>query len=824
MPLLTLARYTSASFKSLDPDCKGLEIMKYTRDLATLQMKDVGLVGGKNASLGQIIGNLSTKGIRVPGGFALTAEAYRLHITENKLKKPLQDTLKLLPKGYSLKALQKVGKQARLLIEQAPLPDVIEREIISAYEQLCLTAKQKNCSVAVRSSATAEDLPDASFAGQQETFLNVTGAKNVVAACKKSMASLFTDRAIVYRIEKKFDHFAVALSVGVQLMVRSDKASAGVMFTIDTEGGFKDALVIASAYGLGESVVQGDVVPDEFHVFKPMLAQGKRPLIKKELGAKERERVFARGKSSVSVKKVSPARAQKFSLTDDEIFELAQYGMIIEDYYSKLRGSWCPMDIEWAKDGINKKLYIVQARPETVHAQKFTDEQVLEMYSVQGSKNAPIISRGQSIGGMAATGIARIINTPKEADTVKKGDIIVTTMTDPDWVPVMKRVAGIITQSGGRTCHAAIVSRELGIPAIVGAHDALKSIKDGQEITMDCSAGAEGVVYGKKLAVSVKKISLKTLKKSPVPIQVNMAAPDRAYQTAKLPVVGVGLARLEFIISNQVRIHPMGCVRPQAIKDAKTRTLLKQLTASYKNPQDFFIKKVAEGVGMIAAAFYPRPVLVRLSDFKSNEYRNLVGGSWFEPIEENPMMGLRGAARYTHELYAPAFELECKAIKYAREQMGLTNINIMIPFVRTLTEAQKTRELLKKHGLSSGDQGLQVYMMCEIPSNVILLEQFAKYFDGFSIGSNDLTQTTLSVDRDSGLLASIFDERDPAVMFMLQAAIEAAKRAKKPIGICGQAPSDHPDIAAFLIKHGISSLSLNPDSVLPFMMAYSEKK
>jgi len=797
--------------------------MNYIRDLATLKMEDVGLVGGKNASLGQMIGNLSKQGIRVPGGFALTAQAYRLHIEENNLKEPLKKALQGLTKNYSLKILQKVGNQARSLIANAPLPLIIEEELSAAYEKLCKKTGQKNCSVAVRSSATAEDLPDASFAGQQETFLNVCGSQELLKACRESMASLFTDRAIVYRIEKGFDHFAVALSVGIQCMVRSDKASAGVMFTLDTETGFKDALVITSSYGLGESVVKGDVVPDEFHVFKTTFAQGKRPIIKKELGTKELERVFARGKKAVAIKKVLVKRAQKFSLTDEEVLELSGYGMVIEKHYSSLRGSWCPMDIEWAKDGIDGKLYIVQARPETVHALKANTENAIETYTVHDKKGTPVLVVGQSVGDKAASGIARIIKNPQEADSVKKDDIIVTKMTDPDWVPVMKRVAGIITQSGGRTCHAAIVSRELGIPAIVGAHDALTKIKNGQQITMDCSTGSDGVVYGKRLPITIKNISFKQVKKSKTAVFVNMAAPDKAYQTARLPVDGVGLARLEFIISNQVRVHPMGCVFPQKVTNAKERALIKQLTSSYASPQDFFVKKVAEGVGMIAAAFYPRSVLVRLSDFKSNEYRNLIGGSTFEPIEENPMMGLRGAARYTHRLYAPAFELECQAIVHARTTMGLTNINVMIPFVRTLSEAKNVQQLLKKYGLVSGKDGLKLFMMCEIPSNVILIEKFAEYFDGFSIGSNDLTQTTLSVDRDSGLLASIFDERDPAVLYMMKEAIAGAHRANRPIGICGQAPSDYPEIAEFLIEQGIDSLSLNPDSVLPFIANNAEK-
>jgi len=793
--------------------------MNYIRKFENLRLKDIPLVGGKNASLGQMIGNLKKQNIRVPGGFALTAQAYWLHITENNLLPQLKAALKPLKGKPSLRAIQIAGKKARKLIATAPLPEILVKQITSAYKQLC-SKRGENCSVAVRSSATAEDLPNASFAGQQETYLNVRGVKELLEACRNSMASLFTDRAIVYRTEKGFDHFAVALSVGVQQMVRSDKASAGVMFTLDPETGFKDSVVISSSYGLGESVVKGDVVPDEFHVFKTTLQKGNKPLIKKQCGSKLHERIFGNKKDAIQLKEVSKKRAEQFSLTDEELFELAEYGMVIETYYSKLKKIWSPMDIEWAKDGIDGKLYIVQARPETIHALKKDGEHILETYSVKNKRLAKVLVTGESIGQMAATGRACVITDPSESSKVKKGDIIVTKMTDPDWVPVMKQSAGIITQSGGRTCHAAIVSRELGIPAIVGAQGAIRKIKHGQHITLDCSGGAKGVVFEGKLPLSIKKIPLKKIKKLPTSVLVNIAAPDRAYQIAKLPVDGVGLARLEFIISNQVQVHPMACVDPEKAGNAQVKKFIKSISIAYKNPQEFFVHKVAEGVGMIAAAFYPRPVLVRFSDFKSNEYKNLIGGNVFEPVEENPMIGLRGASRYMHESYAPAFRLECKALRYVREVMGFDNVNVMIPFVRTITEAKATLALLKKQGLVSG-KNLKIYMMCELPSNVVLIKQFAKLFDAFSIGSNDLTQTTLSVDRDSELLASVFDERDPAVKYMLEAAITGAHKAKRAIGICGQAPSDHPEIAKFLIKHQIDSLSLNPDSVLPFLMRYS---
>lgn len=794
--------------------------MNYVRRFATLSLQDIALVGGKNASLGQMIQDLKKNKIAVPDGFAITAQAYWLHIRENNLQSTLYKTLKPLKKGVSLQTIQKAGKKARDLIKKAPLPKLLETQIIKAYDEFCELLGQKNVSVAVRSSATAEDLPDASFAGQQDTFLNITGAKSLLEACRKSMASLFTDRAIAYRIEKGFDHFAVGLSVGVQQMVRSDKATAGVMFTVDTETGFKDVVVINAAYGLGESVVKGDVVPDEFHVFKTTFEQGKKPLIKKTCGSKEIERIFSTGKNPITVKKVTTKRSMQYCLTDEQVFELTGYALTIEKHYSALKGSWCPMDIEWAQDGIDGKLYIVQARPETIHASKGTAHE-LKNYSVAGTEKAKVLATGQSIGQSAVTGRVRIIKSPREIKKVKVGDIIVTRMTDPDWVPVMKKAGAIITESGGRTCHAAIVSRELGIPAIVGAHDVLKKIKDGTLVTVDCSQGSAGIIYAGILPISVKTVALRTLKKVPVSVLVNIAAPDRAYQVSQLPVDGVGLARLEFIITNQVQVHPMACVKNNKIKDAALKKQVAQLSAGYKSPQEFFVANVAQGMATIAAAFYPRPVLVRFSDFKSNEYRNLIGGSYFEPIEENPMIGLRGASRYQHPLYAPAFELECKAVAYARDQMGLTNINVMVPFVRTVAEAEKVVELLKHNGLVSGQKGLQIYMMCEIPSNVILIKEFAQLFDAFSIGSNDLTQTTLSIDRDSGLLASIFDERDPAVKYMLQTAIEGAHKAGKKIGICGQAPSDYPEIASFLIEHNIDSLSLNPDSVIPFLLRYS---
>ncbi len=621
----------------------------------------------------------------------------------------------------------------------------------------------------------------------------------------------------MYRLEKGFDHFAVGLSVGVQYMVRSDLASSGVMFTIDTESGFKDAIVITSSYGLGESVVRGEVIPDEFHVFKKTFEQGFTPIIKKECGSKKTKKIFKPKSSGIVTKVVPIAQAQQFSLTDKEVLELASFGLIIEKHYSKLKNGWSPMDIEWAKDGKDGLLHIVQARPETIHAPQ-QQAHTVTSYQVKKTAQSKVLIKGQSIGQKVAQGPVRVVASIHDIDKVKQGDILVTYMTDPDWVPVMKRAAGIITESGGRTCHAAIVSRELGIPALVGAAGCLKVLKDGQQVTLDCSGGSEGYVYEGILPVKTTHSELTTIKKAPVSLYVNIAAPDQAYKTSQLPVDGVGLARLEFIITNQLRVHPMAFIEPHKVTDTKTKKILKALTVSYSNPHEFCVEKIAQGVGTIAAAFYPRPVLVRFSDFKSNEYRGLIGGSYFEPIEENPMMGLRGASRYYSPLYEPAFKLECEAIRYAREKMGLTNINVMVPFVRTPQEGGKVIEILRSQGLVSKKGGLQIFMMCEIPSNVILLEQFAQHFDGFSIGSNDLTQTTLSVDRDSGLLAPLFNEKDPAVLWMLEQAVTRSRKAKKPIGICGQAPSDHPEIAQLLIQWGITSLSLNPDTVIPFLM------
>ncbi len=795
--------------------------MRFCKNFKDICLEDSALVGGKNASLGQMINDLSKKNIKVPSGFAITVDAYWYYLDNAGARSLLQNIFSPLhdcQKNVDLKILQKTGKKARLLIKSLDIPSEISEEIYKAYKFLSQEAGTKDCSVAVRSSATAEDLPDASFAGQQDSYLNIKGFQSLLSAYKNCLASLFTDRAIAYRIEKGFDHFSVGLSVGVQLMVRSDLACSGVMFTIDTESGFKNSVIITGSYGLGESVVQGEVIPDEFHVFKPTLLQGYNAIIKKDCGLKQTKRIF--GKSQIKpvlVKNVLKKDAQKYCLSDFEVMQLARMAIVIEDHYSALKGGWSPMDIEWAKDGLSGEIYIVQARPETIHSldggvHSFT------RYHLKNSSQAKVLVTGQSVGQKIAIGKACLVASIDDIEKVKEGDVLVTRMTDPDWVPVMKKASAIITENGGRTCHAAIVSRELGIPAIVGATGALKKIKHGIGITVDCSSGSEGKVYDGQLEIYKSDTVLSSIKKSKVEVNVNIAAPEFAYSLSKLPVDGVGLARLEFIITNGIQVHPMACASPHLITHQNILKKVDYLSRNYLSPADFFVHNVAQGVATIAAAFYPRPVLVRFSDFKSNEYRGLLAGDLFEPDEENPMMGLRGASRYYHSLYAPAFQLECKAMHYVREVMGFTNVNLMVPFVRTVEEGKKVIDLLAQQGLKSQKNGLKIYMMCEIPSNVLLIEEFAQYFDAFSIGSNDLTQTTLSVDRDSGLLTALFDERDPAVMMMLQMAIQGAHKAGRKIGICGQAPSDHPAIADFLINCGIDSLSLNPDSVLPFLM------
>lgn len=824
--------------------------MKYIAFFDHIQLKDIAEFGGKNASLGEMIQTLHAQGIRVPFGFATTADAYRHHLQANNLIPVMQKVMSELTDIQDLQTLRKVAAQLREIIVSAPFPKDLEQELNQAYEQLSKKySPTQLCDVAVRSSATAEDLPGASFAGQQETYLHIQGFEHLQEACKKCMASLFTDRAIVYRRQQGIADFDVALSVGVQKMIRSDIACSGVMFTLDPETGFQNVISISSAYGLGELVVQGRVNPDEFCVHKQMLEQGFTPIIKKYLGNKTQKLVHSQAQASpfeqqrdmhnegtltaivevlqnpplnLILEDVALEEQHKFSLTDAEILELARFAVTIEKHYSKLHDRWCPMDIEWAKDGDDGKLYIVQARPETVHSKKKQDAGLVRYaFKNKPSQNAILIV-GQSIGDSIATGPAKIIQDIAQASDFRAGDILVTDMTDPDWVPLMKKAAAIVTNRGGRTCHAAIVSRELGIPAVIGCDRATEVIKQDQLITIDCSQGSQGYVYAGAFEFTRTVTDLGQLPKLPVDLLVNIANPDIAFQVSALPVDGVGLARLEFIISSIIKVHPMAVVYPEKVTNKDEWKKVEELAQGYSNVHDYFVDKLAQSIGMIAGAFYPRPVVVRLTDFKSNEYKDLLCGSYFEPQEENPMLGWRGAVRYRSKEYAPAFALECEALKKAREEMGFTNIKVMVPFVRTVPEAQEVVEVLKKNGLQRGEHELQLFMMVEIPSNVILIDEFAHYFDGFSIGSNDLTQLTLGVDRDSGLLTKLFDERDPAVLKMLSMAVAGAKKSKTYIGICGQAPSDFPEIAQFLIKEGIDSLSLTPDSVIPFLMKYKK--
>ncbi|HBR70189.1 TPA: phosphoenolpyruvate synthase [Candidatus Dependentiae bacterium] len=786
--------------------------MKYIKIFNHIRMTDLTTVGGKNASLGQMIHDLSKKNIKIPDGFASTADAYWYFIDNNNLRKPIQELMEKISNLKDTNLVQKTSSHIRKLIESHPIPTDLEKELITAYEKLC---KNKNCPVAVRSSATAEDLPTASFAGQQETFLNVRGAKELLHAWRKCISSLFTPRAIVYRINNKFDYRKIALSVGVQEMIESQ--TSGVAFTLDTESGFKDVVFINSAYGLGENIVQGKVNPDEFYVHKPTLEEGYKPILSKTLGTKKIKAIYA--KKGIKNIPVPQKEREQFSLTNDNILSIARMSIDIEQLYSQKNKKWTPMDIEWAQD---KKgdIYIVQARPETVQSQK--KENILIKYSLNASAQElekKLLLTGQSIGQKIAAGPVCIIQNVHESKKMKEGAILVTEMTDPDWVPLMKKASAIITDRGGRTCHAAIVSRELGIPAIVGTEKATSLLKNNQKVTLDCSQGETGYIYDSIIPFTRKEIELKKLPKTSTKILINIAQAERAFALSFLPVQGVGLARLEFIISQNIKIHPLALIQQKNLPKSLV-SQIKKLIFAYKNPKDYFIDTLAEEVATIAAAFWPHEVIVRLSDFKSNEYRDLIGGTYFEPHEENPMLGLRGASRYYSDFYKEAFALECKALKKAREVKGFKNIKIMIPFVRTVEEAQKTIQIMKKHGLTPGKENLELVMMCEIPSNVILMNQFSKFFDGFSIGSNDLTQLTLGVDRDAASLAQLFDERDEAVKKLIEMAITSAHKNKRFIGICGQAPSDYLDFGRWLIKEKIDSISLNPDAVIPFLQTF----
>ena len=797
---------------------KKREFILWFRDLT---INDVPLVGGKNASLGEMYRTLTKKGVNIPNGFAVTAYAYRYFLKKAKIQNKIRQIFSDLD-THNLRNLAEKGRNVRKTILEAELPEELQNAITRAYKNLC-KKYGRNADVAVRSSATAEDLPGASFAGQQETYLNIKGEKSLLEACKKCFASLFTNRAISYRTDRGFDHFKVSLSIGVQKMVRSDLASSGVMFSIDTETGFKDAVLIEGAYGLGENVVQGNVNPDQFYVFKPTLKKGFKSIISKKLGSKNMKMIYHKtGKTTTKNIKVQENYKIKFCLNNDEILKLAKWAIAIEDHYSKKAKKFKPMDMEWAKDGRTKQLFIVQARPETVQSQK--DMNVLEDYTLK--EKGKVIATGLSVGTKIASGKAHVIKNVSDIKSFKPGQILVTEKTDPDWEPIMKVASAIVTNRGGRTAHAAIVARELGIPAIVGTSNGTELIKTGTDITISCAEGEVGKIYKNILKFNINKINLKKIRKPKTKIMMNVGNPDQAFEFSFIPNDGVGLAREEFIISSYIKIHPLALLHYDELKDKKAKNIIKKSTQAYENKVDCFIEKLAEGVAMIGAAFYPKDVIVRMSDFKSNEYANLVGGSEFEPKEDNPMLGWRGASRYYTGNYRKAFGLECMAMKKARDEMGLTNIKLMIPFCRTVEEGKLVIKEMRKYGLIQGKNKLQIYMMCEIPSNVILADDFAKIFDGFSIGSNDLTQLILGLDRDSELISRLYDERNPAVKDRIADVIKKARKNKIKIGICGQGPSDHADFAQFLVKCGIDSISLNPDTVLKTTIAIvnEEKK
>ena len=775
-----------------------------------LQLKDIPEVGGKNASLGEMRQNLQKKGVNIPDGYAVTAHAYRYLIESAGIWDKIKEILKDLD-THDIRNLSARGRKVRSLIYNAKMPGDLRDEIVKAYRRLC-EEYGENTDVAVRSSATAEDLPDASFAGQQETFLNIRGEEALIDACKRCFASLFTDRAISYRFDKGFDHESVFLSIGVQKMVRSDIGASGVIFSIDTESGFKNAVLITSSYGLGETVVQGTVNPDEFYVFKPTLRQGFRPIVQKKLGTKEIKMIYSRkkGLESTEIKPVPRAQRDVFSISDDEIITLAQWACIIEDHYSAEAGYFKPMDIEWGRDGVTGELFILQARPETVQSQK--DANVLESY-VLLEQRKPLVT-GTAVGSKIGSGRVNVIHSVADIKNFRKGEVLVTDMTDPDWEPIMKIAAAIVTNKGGRTCHAAIVSRELGVPCIVGTGRGTEALKKSVEATVSCAEGETGNVYDGLLKYDVRRVNLQNLQRPRTKIMMNVGNPENAFDIANIPNDGVGLARLEFIINQYVRIHPMALVQFEKVTDRKVRREIEALTKGYENRTDFFVDKLAQGIAKIAAAFYPNDVITRMSDFKSNEYANLIGGKYFEPVEENPMIGWRGASRYYDDKYRDGFALECRAIKKVRGEMGLKNVKPMIPFCRTVEEGKRVIEVMRDNGIVQGEDGLEIYMMVEIPSNVILVEEFAKIFDGFSIGSNDLTQLTLGLDRDSAQVSHIFNERNQAVLTLVRDVITKARKLGKKIGICGQAPSDYPEFARFIVECGIDSMSLNADTVI----------
>lgn len=779
-----------------------------------LTIKDVPIVGGKNASLGEMYQELGKKGVKVPNGFAVTAYAYDYFLEKAGIKTKIKEILSTL-NTHDTRNLMAHGKKVRETILNAEIPKEITKEIIYNYKKLSKEYNETYTDVAVRSSATAEDLPDASFAGQQDTYLNIRGEKAILDSCKRCFASLFTNRAISYREDKGFDHFTVALSIGVQNMVRSDLASSGVIFSIDTESGFKDAVYITSIYGLGENIVQGAVNPDEFYIHKPTLKKGYKSIIQKKIGNKRIKMIYAReGSKPVKNIPVSEIQRKEFSITDEETLQLAKWAVIIEDHYKR------PMDIEWAKDGKTGKLFIVQARPETVQSQK--DANNLEEYILK--QKGDILAIGSSVGSKIGSGKVNIIKDVSGIHSFKKGEVLVTTMTDPDWEPIMKIASAIVTNKGGRTCHAAIISRELGIPCIVGTNDGTERLKGKDKVTVSCAEGEKGFVYKGALKFEIKKHNLKKIPKTKTKVMMNIGTPEKAFEQSFIPNEGVGLAREEFIINSHIKIHPNALINYDKIKDRELKKKIDSLTHGYKNKKQFFIDKLAEGIAMIGAAFYPKDVIVRMSDFKTNEYANLIGGKEYEPKEDNPMIGWRGASRYYREGYKDAFALECQALKKVRNEFGLKNVKIMIPFCRTVEEGKKVQEIMAKNGLKRGKDKLEIYVMCEIPSNVILADEFSKIFDGFSIGSNDLTQLILGLDRDSEIVADIYDERNKAVKTMISNVIQKAKKNKKKIGICGQAPSDFPDFAQFLVREGIDSISLNPDTVIKTTLKIAEQE
>ena len=794
------------------------EQSRYIRWFDEITINDVPLVGGKNASLGEMYQELVPKGVRVPNGFAITADAYRYLVNSAGIMPEMEKVLAGIDK-LNLEDFARRGHRLRELIYQVPLPHDLAEEIAAAYHALCRQYGE-NTDVAVRSSATAEDLPTASFAGQQETYLNIRGAAQLMDACRRCFASLYTDRAISYRIDQGFDHFKVALSIGVMKMVRSDMAASGVMFTLDTETGFRDVVLVSGAYGLGENVVQGAVNPDDFYVFKPTLRTGHRPVIRKKLGEKSIKMIYGSGTSKVLTRNVEVPLAERrlFCLSDDEILELARYAVDIEAHYSQRAGKDQPMDMEWAKDGITGEIFIVQARPETVQSQMALD--TMKIYHLEAE--GPVLVAGTSVGDKIAAGQAHVIKDVHQIADFRPGEVLITDTTTPDWEPVMKTAAAIVTNRGGRTCHAAIVSRELGIPSIVGTGDATERVSSGKNVTVCCAGGAMGKVYDGILPFCVEKVNLTGLQRPRTKIMMNLGNPEEAFSLCKLPNDGVGLARMEFIINNYIKVHPMALVHPEQVADEAERQEIERLTFGYSDMESYFVAQLAEGIATIAAAFYPKPVVVRLSDFKTNEYAKLIGGRAFEPQEENPMIGFRGASRYYDDRYREGFALECRALKRVREEMGLDNVIPMVPFCRTVVEGEQVLAEMARNGLKRGENGMQVYVMCEIPNNVILIDEFSKLFDGFSIGSNDLTQLTLGVDRDSALVARIFDERNPGVMWLISQVIAGAKRNGRHSGICGQAPSDYPEFAAFLVREGIDSISLTPDSILKITLRVLE--